>query len=138
MLETLSDVGKRYMERDAADLLLMLTEFDREANACFGLEAHSDGGASLGVTPAAVSGWNQADGGISILLWVSPDAGYEVKLLADGINWKGRGYAWYSEERYHATAQTVTLTRIGPPDVGRCVRAIEQEAARRYPAESAR
>jgi hypothetical protein len=126
------------MERDAADLLLMLAEFDREPNACYALEAHSDRGASLGVTPAAVTGWYQADGGISVLLWVTPDAGYEARLLADGVNWKGRGYAWYPEKRYHATAQTVTLTRTGPPDVGRCVRAIEEAAARRYPAESTR
>jgi hypothetical protein len=118
------------MERDAGTLLLMLGEFDREANACYGLEARSDGGASFGVTPAALTGWHQADGGISVLLWVSPDAGYEAKLLADGVNWKGRGYAWYPEKSYHVTAQTVTLTRTGPPDVGRCLRAIE-EAARR-------
>ena len=134
----LSEAGRRYMERDAGTLLLMLGEFDREPNACFGLEAHSNQAASIGVTPAAVTGWYRADGGISILIWVTPDAGYEARLLADGVDWKGRGYAWYTGKGYHATTEAVTLTRIGPPDVGRCVRAIEEAAARRYPAASSR
>lgn len=129
-LERLSDAGQRHLRERNPWLLVALREFDREPNACFAPESRPDASGIVRAMKAGITDWRSSERGIAVLLWVSPDAGYEAVLRPDGSDLRGSGFAWYMESEYHQTAETITATYVGPPDLDRCLRVIEDEAAR--------
>lgn len=129
-LERLSEAGQRHLRQSNPWLLVALSETDREPNACFALESRLGASSIAGTTPAGITGWHSSERGIAVRLWVSPDAGYVAELSPDGPDLIGSGYTWGMEGEYRQTAETITATYVGPPDLDRCLRVIEDEAAR--------
>lgn len=129
-LERLSEAGQRHLRQRDPWLLVALSESDREPNACFVLESRSDASSFAGSMPASITGWRSSDRGIAVMLWVSPDAGYEAVLRPDGPDLSGSGFIWGMGGEYRQTTETVTATYVGQPDLERCLRVIEDEAAR--------
>lgn len=132
-LERLSEAGQRHLHRSNPWLLVALSESDREPNACFALERRPGGGASTlaGTTPAGITNWRGSERGIAVLLWVSPDAGYTAELRLDGPDLGGSGFTWDMSGEYRQTTDAIIATYVGPSDLDRCLRVIEDEAARR-------
>lgn len=129
-LERLSEAGQRHLRQRYPWLLVALSESDREPNACFALESRP-GALSIAGTPGAgITDWRSSERGIAVLLWVSPDAGYVAELGPDGRNLVGSAFTWGMSGGYRQTAETISATYVGPPDLDRCLRVIEDEAAR--------
>jgi hypothetical protein len=131
-LERLSEAGQRHLRERDPWLLVALSETDREPNACFALERRPGRGVSTraGITPAGITGWRSSERGIAVRLWVSPDAGYVAELRPEGRNLVGSGFTWGMSGGYEQTTETIIATYVGPPDLDRCLRVIEDEAAR--------
>ena len=131
-LERLSEAGQRHLRQINPWLLVALSESDREPNACFALERRPGRGAATlaGITPAGITDWRSSERGIAVLLWVSPDAGYTAELRTDGRDLVGDGFTWGMSGEYRQTTERVIATYVGPPDLDRCLRVIEDEAAR--------
>lgn len=128
-LERLSEAGQRHLQKDPW-LLVALSETGREPNACFALESRPGTSSIAGSMPASITDWHSSESGIAVRLWVSPDAGYVAELRPDGPDLRGSGFAWFMETEYHQTTETITAAYVGPPDLDRCLRVIEDEAAR--------
>jgi hypothetical protein len=79
---------------------------------------------------AGITGWHSSEHGIEVRLWVSPDAGYNAVLRPDGPDLKGSVFIWGMGGEYRETNEIVAATYAGPPDLERCLRVIEDEAAR--------
>jgi hypothetical protein len=129
-LERLSDAGQRHLRERNPWLLVALREFDREPNACFAPETRPDASGIARAMKAGITDWRSSERGIAVLLWVSPDAGYEAVLRADGPDLKGSVFVWGMGGEYREIDERVTATYVGPPDLDRCLRVIENEAAR--------
>lgn len=129
-LERLSQAAQRHLRQSDPWMLVALSETDRELNACLAPESHPAASGTLRAMEAGITNWSSSDHEITVLLWVSPDAGYEAVFRPDGPDLRGSGFAWYMESEYHRTTQTITATYVGPPDLDRCLRVIEDEAAR--------
>lgn len=129
-LERLSETGQRHLRQSDPWMLVALHESDREINACFAPESRPDASGIARAMKASITNWSSSDHGIAVLLWVSPDAGYRAVLRPDGPDLRGSGFAWYMEREYHQTTETIIATYVGPPDLDRCLRVIEDEAAR--------
>ncbi|HEX6038115.1 hypothetical protein [Longimicrobium sp.] len=131
-LERLSDAGQRHLRERDPWLLVALSESDREPNACFALERRPGQGASTlaSTAPAGITDWRSSERGIAVLLWASPDAGYAAELRPDGRNLVGSGFTWDMSGGYRQTPESIVATYVGPPDLDRCIRVIEDEAAR--------
>jgi hypothetical protein len=82
-----------------------------------------------GSKPASITSWRSSEHGFAVLLWVSPDAGYEAILRPDGSNLRGSGFVWGMEGGYREIDEAVTATYVGQPDLERCLRVIKGEAA---------
>lgn len=129
--ERLSEAGQRHLRQSDPWLLVALRELDREPNACFALEVHPAAASSFASSmPGSITNWRSSERGIAVLLWVSPDAGYEAVLRPHGRNLRGSGFVWGMGGEYREITETVTATYVGPPDLDRCLRVIEDEAAR--------
>jgi len=129
-LERLSEAGQRHLRQSDPALLIALSESDREPNACFALERRRGASSLAGITRAGITGWRSSEHGIAVRLWVSPDAGYAAELRPDGRNLMGSGFTWGMSDEYRQTTETIIATYVGPPDLDRCLRVIEDEAAR--------
>lgn len=129
-LERLSEAGQRHLRQSNPWLLVALREFDREPNACFALASRPGASSIAGTTPAGITDWRSSERGIAVLLWVSPDAGYAAELRRDGPDLMGSGFTWGMPDGYRQTTETIIATYVGPPDLDRCLRVIEDEAAR--------
>ena len=129
-LERLSEAGQRHLRQSNTWLLVALSESDREPNACFALESRPGASSLAGTTRARITGWHSSERGIGVLLWVSPDAGYVAELTPDGPNLLGSAFTWGMDSEYRQTTETISATYVGPPDLDRCLRVIEDEAAR--------
>ena len=129
-LERLSQAGQRHLRQSDRWMLVALSETDREINACFAPESRPAASGIARVMKAGITNWSSRDSGIAVLLWVSPDAGYDAVLRPDGPDLRGIGFEWDMESRYHQTTETIIATYVGPPDLDRCLRVIEDEAAR--------
>jgi hypothetical protein len=131
-LERLSQAGQRHLRQSNPWLLVALSESDREPNACFALERRPGRGASaiVGATPTGITDWRGSERGIAVLLWVSPDAGYVAELRSDGQDLKGSGFTYDTTGGYRETSETIIATYVGPPELDRCLRTIEDEASR--------
>lgn len=129
-LERLSDAGQRHLRERNPWLLVALREFDREPNACFAPETRPDASGIARAMKAGITDWRSSERGFAVLLWVSPDAGYEAVLRADGPDLKGSVFVWGTGGEYREINEMVTATYVGPPDLDRCLRVIEDEAAR--------
>lgn len=130
-LERLSDAGQRYLRQSDPWMLVALRELDREPNACFDLETSPAAASSFaGSRPASITSWRSSEAGFAVLLWVSPDAGYEAVLRPDGQDLRGSGFVWGMGGDYREIPEVVTATYLGQPDVERCLRVIEDAAAR--------
>jgi hypothetical protein len=129
-LERLSEAGQRHLRQRNPWLLVALRESDREPNACFALERRPGASTFAGITPAGITDWRSSEHGIAVRLWVSPDAGYVAELSPDGPSLVGSAFTWGMDGGYEQTTETVTATYIAPPDLDRCLRVIEEEAAR--------
>lgn len=129
--ERLSEAGQHHLRQNDPWTLVALREMDRQPNACLALETYPAAASSFASSrPARLTGWSSTDGGIEVLLWVSADAGYEAVLRTDGSDLRGRGFVWGMGGRYREIDEVVTATYVGPPDLERCLRVIEEEAAR--------
>lgn len=129
-LERLSEAGQRHLRQSNPWLLVALSESDREPNACFALERRPGASSLAGTMPAGITGWYSSERGIAVRLWVSPDAGYVAELSPDGPNLMGSAFTWGMDGGYRETTETISATYVGPPDLDRCLRVIEDEAAR--------
>lgn len=129
-LERLSEAGRRHLRQSNPWLLVALSELDREPNACFALESRPGSSSIAGTTPTGITGWRSSEHGIAVLLWASPDAGYAAELSFDGPNLVGSGFTWGMPGGYRETTETITATYVGQPDLDRCLRLVEDEAAR--------
>jgi hypothetical protein len=129
-LERLSEAGQRHLRQSNPWLLVALRESDREPNACFALESRPGASSIAGTTPAGITGWHSSERGIAVLLWASPDAGYAAELRPDGPGLTGSGFAWGMPGAYGQTTETMIATYVGQPDLDRCLRVIEDQAAR--------
>jgi hypothetical protein len=129
-LERMSEAGQRHLTRTNPWLLVALRESDREPNACFSLESRPGASSLAGTTPAGITDWRSSERGIAVLLWVSPDAGYAAELRPDGRNLTGSGFTWGMSDEYRQTTETIVATYVGPPDLDRCLRVIEEAAVR--------
>ena len=129
-LERLSEAGQRHLRQSNPWLLVALRESDREPNACFALERRPGASSIAGTMPAGITDWRSSERGIAVLLWVSPDAGYVAELSPDGPNLMGSAFTWGMSGEYRQTTETISATYVGPPDLDRCLRVIEDEAAR--------
>lgn len=129
-LERLSEAGQRHLRQSNPWLLVALRESDREPNACFALERRPGASTFAGITPAGITDWRRSEHGIAVRLWVSPDAGYVAELGPDGPNLVGSAFTWAMDGGYEQTTETITATYAGEPDLDRCLRVIEEEAAR--------
>ncbi len=129
-LERLSEAGQRHLSRTNPWLLVALRESDREPNACFALESRPGASSLAGTTPSGITDWRSSERGIAVLLWASPDAGYAAELRPDGSDLMGSGFTWGMSDGYRQTTETIIATYVGPPDLDRCLRVIEDEATR--------
>ncbi|HEV3052866.1 MAG TPA: hypothetical protein VGX50_21345 [Longimicrobium sp.] len=131
-LERLSEAGQRHLRQSSQWMLVDLEEFDRQPNACFALQSRPGEGASsmAGTAPMGITAWRSSERGIAMPLWVSPDAGYAAELGPVGRDLKGSGFTWGMSGGYRQTTETIIATYVGPPDLDRCLRVIEDEAAR--------
>lgn len=128
--ERLSETGQRHLRQSNPWLLVALSETDREPNACLAPDSRPNASGIARAMKPGITGWRSSEEGIVVRLWVSPDAGYNAVLRLDGPDLRGTGFAWYTESEYHETTETITATYVGPPDLDRCLRVIETEAAR--------
>ena len=130
-LDRLSEAGQRHLSQTDPWLLVALSESDSEPNACFALESRP-GASSLAdtTTRARITGWDSSERGIAVSLWVSPDAGYAAELRPDGPDLRGSGFIWGMGGGYRQTTEMINAAYVGPPDLDRCLRVIEDEAAR--------
>lgn len=130
-LERLSEAGQRHLRQRDPWMLVALRELDREPNACFALETYPAAASSFASSrPASITNWRRSEHGFAVLLWVSPDAGYETVLRPDGSDLRGSGFVWGMGGAYREITEVVTATYVGRPDLERCLRVIEGEAAR--------
>lgn len=129
-LERLSDAGQRHLRERNVWLLVALREFDREPNACFAPDNRPNASGIARAMKAGITDWRSSERGIEVLLWVSPDAGYEAVLRPDGPDLRGSVFIWGMGGGYREIDEMVTATYVGPPDLDRCLRVIEAEAAR--------
>jgi hypothetical protein len=130
LAERLSEAGQRHLRERHPWLLVALSETDREPNACFAPDNRPNASGIARAMKAGITGWHTSERGFAVLLWVSPDAGYEAVLRLDGPDLKGSVFIWGMGGRYRETNEMVTATYVGPPDLDRCLRVIETEAAR--------
>ncbi|HST57459.1 MAG TPA: hypothetical protein VLK84_02150 [Longimicrobium sp.] len=130
-LARLSEAGQRHLRQSDPWMLVALRELDREPNACFALETYPAAASSFASSmPTSITNWRSSEHRFAVLLWVSPDAGYEAVLRPDGPDLRGSGFVWGMGGRYREINEMVTATYVGPPDLDRCLRVIETEAAR--------
>ncbi len=130
-LDRLSEAAQRHLRERDPWLLVALWEFGREPNACFALETRPGASTLAGTSRARITDWRSSERGITVSLWVSPDAGYAAELRPDGPDLRGDGFTWGMGGGYQQTTETIFAAYIGPPDLDRCLQAIEAEAARR-------
>jgi hypothetical protein len=128
--EQLSEAGQRHLRQSNPWMLVAIRESDREPNACFVPEPRPDASGIAHAMKAGITDWRSSERGIAVLLWVSPDAGYEAVLRPDGPGLRGSGFVWGMEGEYREINEMVTATYVGPPDLDRCLRVIEEAAAR--------
>jgi hypothetical protein len=129
-LERLSEAGQRHLSQTNPWLLVALRESDLEPSACFSLESRPGASSLAGNTPTGITGWRSSERGIGVRLWVSPDAGYTAELRPDGRNLIGSGFTWSMPDEYRQTTETIVATYVGPADLDRCLRVIEDAAVR--------
>jgi hypothetical protein len=129
-LERLSEAGQRHLRQSNPWMLVAVRESDREPNACFAPERRPDASGIARAMKAGITSWSSGEDGIIVLLWVSPDAGYDAVLRPDGRDLRGSGFVWGMGGGYREITERVTATYLGQPDLDRCLRVIEDEAAR--------
>lgn len=95
LAERLSEAGQRHLRQSDPWMLVALRELDREPNACFALETYPAAASSFASSmPSSITNWRSSEGRIAVLLWVSPDAGYEAVFRSDGRDLRGSGFVW--------------------------------------------
>lgn len=129
-LERLSEAGQRHLRQSNPWMLVAVRETDRKPNACFAPDNRPNASGIARAMKAGITDWRSSEGGIAVRLWVSPDAGYSAVLRPDGPDLKGSGFVWGMGGGYREINEVVTATYVGPPDLERCLRVIEDEAAR--------
>lgn len=128
--ERLSEAGQRHLRQSNPWMLVALSETDREPNACFAPDNRPNASGIARAMKAGITGWRSSEHGFAVRLWVSPDAGYNAVLRPDGPDLKGSVFIWGMGGEYREINEMVTATYVGPPDLDRCLRVIEAEAAR--------
>lgn len=111
------------------DFILTVIDSDRSPNACFVLNRVRQPRTYAGLTKNGVTTW-EADsvGTYRFPLYHSPDAGYVVHVTVDGGELRGRGRSWgVGDARVDLPMDSIYGRRVGPPDRGICVRALEAE-----------
>ncbi|HYJ81047.1 MAG TPA: hypothetical protein VEW03_15650 [Longimicrobiaceae bacterium] len=120
-LEGLPERVKRYLRQHEEWLLVALE--DSEPNACFALTRSREAPpAFLGASPVGVTEWEMENDTLSLLLFVTPDAGYVARFAVDGPELIGRGYSYAPGVAYHATRDVIVASRRGPPALDQCFR----------------
>jgi hypothetical protein len=98
-------------------------QFD-SANACFEIHDVKPRKDSLvGLKQAGLTRWKfvESDTAITLSLFRSPDAGYEIILSTDNEGLHGTGQSWIAlEGSTHFPTDTVRATRISAADATRC------------------
>lgn len=128
-LERLSEPAQRYLHQKAVWLLVHIREL-AQPNACFALQRQPGASTVVGSIPSSITDWRTTGRAVAVTLFVSPDAGYVAELELDGQDLRGHGFSWGMPGPYHRTDETIAATRVGPPDMDRCLRQIETEAMR--------
>lgn len=128
--ERLSEAGQRHLRQSNPWMLVALSETDRDPNVCFAPEIRPNAFGLARAMKTGITGWRSSEHGIEVRLWVSPDAGYNAVLRPDGPDLRGSGFVWSMGGQYREIDEMVTATYVGPPDLDRCLRVIESEAAR--------
>ncbi|WP_420129241.1 hypothetical protein [Longimicrobium sp.] len=128
LAERLSEAGQRHLRQSNPWMLVALSETDSEPNACFAPDNRPNASGIARAMEAGITGWHSSEHGVEVLLWVSPDAGYNVVLRPDGPDLKGSVFVWGMGGGYREIDEVVTATYVGPPDLEPCLRVIEDEA----------
>jgi hypothetical protein len=127
---------RSYIE-ETSEYLLFGPQGRTKPNACFILQKDSAAPTWAGNTPVGFTRWRpQSRGALWLSLYQSPDAAYLVTLRRVGRDLQGRGRSHeYSGVPVEGPAETIHARRIGAPDRGRCLRAVQVEAEAREAAE---
>lgn len=122
--EAIPQPARGYFEK-YPDILLHQDARDAP-NACFAF-SRSEASTLAGTTRAGLTRWTPAVGDtISVRLYHSADAGYDVRLSARSGTLTGSGQSWGPwDESRNSPPNGIIGRRIGPPDRTPCIRAAE-------------
>ena len=93
-------------------------------NACFQLtQIRPQEDSYAGIWKHGLTVWQRADSGhgISLILYRSPDAGYDADLRVMETELRGSGGSWGTGvAEIHAPRDSIVARRVGPPNPGSC------------------
>ena len=128
-LSALPQAVRSYLERYVSVLTAM--DAGDAPNACFVLTRAAGGRTYAGITKVGVTRWlPDSVATLQVPLFHSPDAGYLATLTIRGNELRGSGESWGSGTGDPPFPNdSIVGRRVGPPDRGLCIRAMEGEAA---------
>lgn len=124
-LVDIPEPARSFLER--TERFLLYADAGGAPNACFAFD-DSAAGTLAGATRVGLTRWERSSGDtLTVRLYHSPDAGYDVRASIASGALVGRGESWGPwDESEDVPPDLVAGIRIGPPDRSVCVEAAER------------
>lgn len=124
-LTDIPEPARSFFER--TERFLLYADAGGAPNACFAFDAGTSG-TLAGATRVGLTRWAMSSGDtLTVRLYHSPDAGYDVRASIVSGALAGRGESWGPWDKSEdVPPDLIEGIRIGPPDRSVCVRAAER------------